>query len=387
MKRAIIVTENSYPEGDAGAVRQHAFAKMLTEMDYDVLVIGYGMPTDGKICTYDEIKYISYRCNSQRKIQRIWNRVMFGNKVFDYISNNYLELDLLFVVDLMPKAFKKLSQLKEKYNCTLIHDSVEWYSPEEFRYGKYDLAYQRKEYTNTKAIDKMWNVIAISRYLEKHFHNRANKVIRIPVIMDVSNIKYRINVESSKKIIFSYTGGPGKKDFLKEIINGFALLDSRELQKIELNIIGVNKEQLIDMCEVDKNAISILGSSLKIHGRVKRDIAMKYIMKSDYSLLIRDENLRYAKAGFPTKIVESLACGTPPLCNYSSDLELYLNDKKNSIIANGHSPEDVCDAIRKAIGIMGEKDRESMRKNARYTALTYFDYSTYKELLRNVCRN
>lgn len=226
-----------------------------------------------------------------------------------------------------------MDRIKLCYYKRSKDDSVEWYSPEEFRYGKYDLAYQRKEYTNTKAIDKMWNVIAISRYLEKHFHNRANKVIRIPVIMDVSNIKYRINVESSKKIIFSYTGGPGKKDFLKEIINGFALLDSRELQKIELNIIGVNKEQLIDMCEVDKNAISILGSSLKIHGRVKRDIAMKYIMKSDYSLLIRDENLRYAKAGFPTKIVESLACGTPPLCNYSSDLELYLNDKKNSIIA------------------------------------------------------
>ena len=47
MKKAIIITENNYPEGDAGAVRQHAFAKMLSEMDYDVLVIGYGKPTKG----------------------------------------------------------------------------------------------------------------------------------------------------------------------------------------------------------------------------------------------------------------------------------------------------------------------------------------------------
>lgn len=42
MRKAVIVTENSYPEGDAGAVRQHAFAKILKQLGYDVLVIGYG---------------------------------------------------------------------------------------------------------------------------------------------------------------------------------------------------------------------------------------------------------------------------------------------------------------------------------------------------------
>lgn len=385
MKKAIIVTENSYPEGDAGAVRQHAFAKMLSDMDYDVLVIGYGMPTEGKICTYDGIKYISYRSNSSNKIYRIWNRIIFGNKVFDYITSNYSKLDLLFVVDLMPGGFKKISRLKKKYGCTLIHDSVEWYSQEEFKHGKFDLAYRRKEFTNTKAIDKLWNVVAISRYLEKHFQNQANKVVRIPVIMDIGNIEYRTNVEPSEKIIFSYAGGPGKKDFLREIIDGFALLDQKQLHKIELNIIGVNREQLINVCEVDEKAISILGSSLKIHGRVKRNIAMNFIMQSDYSLLIRDENLRYAKAGFPTKIVESLACGTPPLCNYSSDLELYLNDKQNSIIANGHTSKDVCEAIRKALCIMGEKDRSRMRESARKVAVTRFDYSVYKDLFMTIC--
>ena len=35
MRKAVIVTENSYPEGDAGAVRQHAFAKMLAEIAID----------------------------------------------------------------------------------------------------------------------------------------------------------------------------------------------------------------------------------------------------------------------------------------------------------------------------------------------------------------
>ena len=58
MNKAVIVTENSYPEGDAGAVRQHALAKLLLDMNYDVLVIGYGSPTKGNINVYDGVIYL-----------------------------------------------------------------------------------------------------------------------------------------------------------------------------------------------------------------------------------------------------------------------------------------------------------------------------------------
>ena len=85
MKQAIIVTENSYPEGDAGAIRQHTFAKLLSEVGYDVLVIGYGEPTDGEICVYDGIKYISFRENNASPWKRVWNRMLFGKNVYKFI--------------------------------------------------------------------------------------------------------------------------------------------------------------------------------------------------------------------------------------------------------------------------------------------------------------
>ena len=385
MRNAVIVTENSYPEGDAGAVRQHAFAKMLTEIGYDVLVIGYGTPTDQIINTFDGIKYISFREQTSSSLKRLSNRILFGNKVYKYIMSNYESLDAVVAIDLMPDAFRKMVRLKKKFGCVLIHDSVEWYSPEEFKLGKLDFAFMRKEFTNTRAINRKWNVVAISTYLEQHFQGRTNRVARIPVVMDIDNIQYRTNVNDEEKIVFSYAGGPGKKDFLKEIIEGFANLTKEELARLELNIIGVNKEQLINVCEVDEKAIIALGDSLKIHGRVNRDVAIKQIKNSDYSLLIRNENLRYAKAGFPTKIVESLACGTPPLCNYSSDLNLYLSDRENSIIVNGHTAKDVSEAVSRALVISNKSERESMRKNARHLALTCFDYSVYKDLLLSLC--
>ncbi|MDY5575965.1 MAG: glycosyltransferase [Lachnospiraceae bacterium] len=385
MKQAIIVTENSYPEGDAGAIRQHAFAKLLSEVGYDVLVIGYGEPTDGDICVYDGIKYISFRENNASPWKRVWNRMLFGKNVYKFILSKYSALDVLFVVDLMPDAFRKMALLKKKYGCVLIHDSVEWYSPEEFKNGKYNLAYRRKEYTNVKAIDAKWNVIAISEYLRSYFQGRANRVVRIPVIMDINNLDYRVEVNECERIVFSYAGGPGKKDFLKEIIDGFVLLGESKRNCFELNIIGVDREQLINLCGVDETAIDALGSSLKIHGRVTRNIAINKIKESDYSLLIRDERLRYAQAGFPTKIVESLACGTPPLCNYSSDLSMYLVDKRNSVIVNGHTARDVCEAVSRALNISDKSERMQMRKNARDLALACFNYTVYKDLIIKIC--
>ena len=388
MRKAVIVTENSYPEGDAGAVRQHAFAKILKQLGYDVLVIGYGKNFDNKICKYDGVNFISFRPNQENIISRIICRVKFGTKVYRYIKQHYNFLDVLMVVDIMPQSFKKIEKLKRIYNCVLIHDSVEWYSPEEFKNGKFNLAYIRKDYTNKKAINNLWNVIAISSFLEEYFKQRNNNVKRIPVIMDIKKITPRLKcIENSEKFIFVYAGGPGKKDYLKEIIEGFSFLSLEQRKIVEVNIIGVNEDQLVKSCDVSIDLINSIKDCLKIYGRISRDETLELVKRADYSLLIRDESLRYSKAGFPTKIVESLACGTPPLCNLTSDLGLYLKNEENSIIALGHTSKDVYKAIIHAISITDINKRNFMRESARKLAEESFHYSRYVSSLKEICDN
>lgn len=388
MRKAVIVTENSYPEGDAGAVRQHAFAKILKQLGYDVLVIGYGKNFDNKICKYDGVNFISFRPNQENIISRIICRVKFGTKVYRYIKQHYNFLDVLMVVDIMPQSFKKIEKLKRIYNCVLIHDSVEWYSPEEFKNGKFNLAYIRKDYTNKKAINNLWNVIAISSFLEEYFKQRNNNVKRIPVIMDIKKITPRLKcIENSEKFIFVYAGGPGKKDYLKEIIEGFSFLSLEQRKIVEVNIIGVNEDQLVKSCDVSIDLINSIKDCLKIYGRISRDETLELVKRADYSLLIRDEALRYSKAGFPTKIVESLACGTPPLCNLTSDLGLYLKNEENSIIALGHTSKDVYKAIIHAISITDINKRNFMRESARKLAEDSFHYSRYVSSLKEICDN
>ena len=160
------------------------------------------------------------------------------------------------------------------------------------------------------------------------------------------------------------------------MVYGFRQLSSDERNGVEFHVIGVDENQLISICGVEKSCIDDLEGTLFVHGRVSRDEALKWVQNADFTMLIRDESLRYAKAGFPTKVVESLSSGTPVVCNISSDLGEYLEEGKNAFIINGHSAESVSEALRRIIPLKTDS-LDIMRKEARKTAEKYFDYRQY----------
>lgn len=375
----IIITADKYPNGDAGAVREHAFALILKKLGYTPVVIGMGPSSDFKEKTYDGISYYSLRYKSANVFFRVLGRLNFkknSKKILRKFNRNKIK-GILYVSGTL-STFKYITKFASKNGIALYHDSVEWYSPEQFANGEKNKTLKRKNKLNSELLNDKWNVIAISSYLEEHFKKQCKSVVRIPVIMDMSSIEARTERASvNEKVKFVYAGAPGKKDYLKDLIEGFSLLSPDLIDKLELNIIGVTKTQLIEICDVSPKAIEILGSALISHGRVPREQAVEWVRSADFTLLLRDENLRYAKAGFPTKIVESLACGTPPLCNYSSDLHMYLEDGKNAFIIDGHTAQDVCNTIVRILSL-NNTSLELIRKNARMTAELHFDYKKYE---------
>ena len=375
MKRVLIITMNKYPEGDAGSIRQHSFAKIFQHLGYNVFVIGYGSDDDGTVHSYQGIEYISARGKSNSRFIRFLNRYFFVSKVKTYLKSQKEHIDVIFVVDVLPNCFRYIKKYAQREKVTLIHDSVEWYSPEEFKRGKHSFEYRLKEYTNTKAIDCNWKVVAISSYLNHYFISKNIESIRIPVIMNIKDEELSSNVNLDY-VRFVYAGGPGLKDNLKEMIKGFACLARENLNKLKFYIIGVTKEQLIANCKVEKKDIEKMGDSLIVLGRVERRIAKEYVKQSDFSVLLRNPNLRYAKAGFPTKYVESLSVGTPTLCNLTSDINLYAIDEENGIVVDDFSPEAFAKSIIRALSISNFQKKE-MRIKARETAIQHFDYRNY----------
>jgi len=85
---------------------------------------------------------------------------------------------------------------------------------------------------------------------------------------------------------------------------------------------------------------------------------------------------RYAQAGFPTKVVESLALGTPVICNLTSDLGNYIHDGAEGIVCADYQPEDLVAALERALALSVEQ-RAAMRAAARARAEAAFDYRQY----------
>lgn len=274
-----------------------------------------------------------------------------------------------------------LRSFAKRNRVQLISDSVEWYSPEQFRYGNFSMGMILKNIENRIAINKTIKVVAISEYLNNYFANKDYKSIRIPVILDVINTSCRKTVRDDKLVIV-YAGSPGKKDYFKEIAEGMLMLSPNELKQIEFRIIGATKQQIIVNSGVMEQTIAQLSESLRMFGRMPREDVLKNLEQADFTVLLRSPVQRYAKAGFPTKVVESLASATPVILNLTSDLGQYVKDMQEGILVNDCTAEAFCTAIKKALALNAEQKRE-MRNKARECAEKNFDYRNYIQIIKN----
>lgn len=369
----IMIVPSDFPNGDAGAVRDDAFARIYMEIGYDVRLVGKGKgEKNGWIngiqyeSIYEDISGI--KGNAKRFI---FDAIKY-EMVIDKWIGIYGKPSIIHINSIPERVIRHLIRFSKKNNIPIVHDSVEWYSPCEFSIGKLDKAYILKDRLNRKVIRNPIRVYSISRYLDKHFTDRNLRSCRIPVIMDVQNANVSNSIFAGK-IRLIYAGSPAKKDYLKEIITGIEMLTDDEKQKIEFNIFGATKEEIKILTDRESFSTSII-----IHGRVPRGQVQKALIESDFSVLLRPSNERYTKAGFPTKSVEAMSHGVAMLCNISSDLGLYLQDMKNAIIVKDCTSDEFVISIRRILELNEDKI-SSIKNEARKTAENYFDYRIYKK--------
>ena len=380
MKKVLFITARKYPDDTAMSVRYHNLAKLFQLCDWQVTILSRGKSTDYKISDYDGVSYISV-CGKSNNIFCKFFEYKFGLLTYlkRLINENIYQAILLTSAD--SSVLKYLTKMNKK-KMILLHDCVEWYSPEQFHFGKFAYDYRKKEYWMKLGITRDFRIIAISSYLENYFRYRGNRVERIPVIMDVESMDSTKRTDFSKTTIV-YAGTPGKKDFIGEIISGISLLNAEELKRLEFRLIGIGEQQLTEICGTEKDKILKLGKSLKCMGRLKRSDVLNHLQEADFTILLRPENIRYAKAGFPTKVVESLASATPVICNLTSDLSRYITDGVNGIVIKGCTADAVYSALKRALKL-SESEKKCMYINARKSAEESFDYRNYRNELERL---
>ncbi len=180
-----------------------------------------------------------------------------------------------------------------------------------------------------------------------------------------------------------YAGNPGKnKDKLNILIE--CLYQLKKSSNYTFFVIGITKEQyLIDFRE-HMYIIDELKDKVKFLGRLSHIESLKYVNTAEFSMFIR-ENTRVTKAGFPTKFVESMTCGTPVITTRTSDLENYILEGKNGFFIDVNNNKNTVSIFSKVLG-MNREEIKIMKKNCKESKK--FHYGNYigqfEQFLNNI---
>lgn len=342
------------PDRDAAAHRVVGNANILKELGYKVIFI-------------DVNRSPRVNKNSNNMIMADFDiqSIPFPQSIFDWFK--YLT-DISHVKEIIKtnrnvKAvicynypailLYKIIRYCNSHDIRVISDVTEWY--EDNRVIKKIDTCIRMRYLN-KNVN---GVIAISSFLGDYYMPYTNTII-VPPLIDIKDDKWkRINTESDENIIkLVYSGNPGKhKDKLNMIIESMrAIIDF----SIIFTVIGLTKEQYLDYYPEHVKLLEMLEERVIFLGRVSHIQSINLVKESDFQIFIR-ENKRVNNAGFPTKFVESMACGTPVITTRTSDLTNYLVENKNGFFVDYDKSsslisilKDICKMTRSEIEEMKE---------------------------------
>lgn len=387
MKKTVLYIGNFlFPEEGAAAKRVLNIGRALRLSDYEVIYAGNNVNNRKEdkdidnIYRYDGFEYykndivgiLNKRIDYYYSFKRI-------KKIICDIENKNKRVEVIIGYHMDFLGMIQCINYCKKNKIKFISDCTEWYDPRQVVHGLFGLSYYNSQLRMLIANKKVDGLIAISSYLEDYYKKYTN-VLRVPALDNVNTKVVNIE-EENEEVRFVYCGNPGKKDDLLSIWNAFEKIGNS--YKWKLNIVGIDKSHFL--FNEDKYSKEVI-NRFKFYGRLSLKEAQNVIEESDFSILIRPEDRRYTKAGFPTKFSESLALGVPMICNLTSDIKDYLINLENGITVNGSSELDLVQALNSALNL--ERDKiEIMKINARKTAEIYFDYRNYKERLSNLIEN
>lgn len=373
----LYVRFEDFPYGSASSFRAFTLAKLMAEAGNCVTILAPNInyleneiDEDGIYKVMPSIRAVSF------------NEI--GGSVEKSLSIllEHDEYDI-FMRPTSIKNFNSTLKIVKKYDIPIIMDSVEWYDSSNWRLKYLDPRYYIFQYMWRYKFTKCNGIIAISRLIENHYKKSLSNVVRIPTITDVKNTKYRTEIKDDR-VTFIFSGKLDEgKDNLDTFIEALDRVDHSG-DRTQLNIYGPSRD------EVKKN----LGEkaflldehkNIVIYGRVPQQEAQLACLNSDFSVFFR-LNRRSANAGFPTKLGECMTFGTPVICNDTGDISLVVNNKENGFLLKSKSVDEISETLEYLLK-MTKEERKEMRKKARLSAESFFDYQNYTEKIKSIFEN
>lgn len=385
----VLIGEYRFPDGDAAAVRTMSLARGFRELGLRVTVIGKGQPVPEHYSPADGchvvegVRYTTMRPAPVGTLQRIvegYQRLRQFESALDAID---LDGCVAIVVNACDSArhVPLLRAFCTKRKIPLVADVCEWYDPRQMPGGWANPFYLVFNAVFHGVLPKVQNLITVSRLLENRFSKPGKNLVRIASPIDVSEIPHD-DLTDPQRLVLLYAGSAGRKDLLAEILIALGGLSDAELRRLEFRLLGPTQADLVALLGNQAGLLDRLKDTVRPLGRVPRAQVLAALQQAHFSVLFRPA-LRYASAGFPSKVPESLAAGTPIILNLTGDLGEYLADETASIVATSPAPEHIAVALRRALALNASQ-LKAMRVAARDKAELHFDFRRSIPALRQL---
>lgn len=329
------------PDKNAAALRVLSNAKILRSLNYEVVLIGIYRDC-AETLKIKSFEVEGFECWSipYPKNKKEWLKYLTSVEHLIKLEKRYKNLKMCIFYNYPSLSLWRAFCYFRKIKVKVIADCTEWYNAEKDSLLFYILKKIDTFFRMRIIHKKLDGLILISGYLDKYYKKCKNKII-IPPLVDLKEVKWNcIKKELDNRIKIIYAGSPSK---CKEKLDlGINIIDKlSQKYSITFYILGITKTEF-----EKKYNKKIFNNNIKFVGRVKNKEVISYVKNSDFSLIIRESN-RTTEAGFPTKLVESISCGTPVIVNKVSDVTQYIINGKNGFIVNLENLEQDLELILK----------------------------------------
>lgn len=352
-KRGVILYIGGFqlPDKNAAAQRVVGIAKGLRDLGYQVVFLN--SLKDYSEITVSEKEYFRFKCFEYKRELDI-----------DYLLSAKTTLSMIKQVQpyaVIAYNYPAVSLNRIRKHCRksgikCYADVTEWYDAAGKNFMVRMIKGVDTSYRMKYVHKKLDGVIAISRYLYDYYKDYV-KTVLIPPTVDIEDKKWNILVDTNEDYVsFVYAGVPSAaKERLDRVVSAVGKIEIEN--RVRLNIVGITREQFVNMYAWQKS----IPECVVFWGRVEHQKALQIVKQSDWTIILR-ENSRLVKAGFPTKLVESISCGTPVIANSFSNIFDYLTAESSIHV---DQIDDIAEQIAEACG-----KRAVVNK-------TMFDYRNY----------
>ena len=366
----------SLPNGNAAAQRALANAKLMSELDYNVLLVGLSPDVGniGKFFVHEKIQCINLKYPHSLFE---WTEYLFDYKQYEQFFEEY-KPEIIVAYNHPAIALNRITDYCKKRGIKIVADCTEWYEP----HGGWLFRKIKGWDVKKRMYDvhcRMDGVIAISRYLYDFYSLRGIHTMQLPPLVDKQEKKWHqishIN-DNTIRLIFAGTLGSGYKDRLDIIVESLNDISENCSNTFQLDVVGISESQFKSLFNEWSN--KSVPSFIHFHGRIGHEEVIRLLLNADFQIFIRDNSLANT-AGFPTKFAETISANALVLTNASSNISDFLIEGVNGFLLD-NSDKDKLEKSLKIPLLLGKEEIQEMRNRM---DSSIFDYRRYSEQMKH----